>query len=66
MPITEELYDCNSASHVMKISTDHLRMLARAGKIACNKRGRKFIFTQSQLDAYRYGEPYTPKTKGKK
>lgn len=60
MSITEELYDCNSAAHMLKISTDHLRLLARAGKIACNKRGKKFIFTQSQLDAYRVGKPYMP------
>ena len=61
MPITEELYTCNQAAHILGMSSDNLRLLARLGRVACNKQGRKFFFSQSQIDRYRQGVPYQPK-----
>ena len=64
----EQVFTCNEAAHLLSVSTDHLRMLARTGKIACNKRNNRFFcFSQSQLDKYldqyKRSVPFIPKHK---
>jgi hypothetical protein len=64
----EQVYSCNEAAHALGISSDHLRMLARTGKIACNKLNHRFfVFTATQLEAYldeyKRSVPYVPKGK---
>ena len=57
----EPVFHCNAAAHILGMSSDNLRLLARTGKIACNKRCCCFVFSKDQLDCYRQGVPYQPK-----
>lgn len=62
MPNTKFLTTAE-ASHVLGVCGDHLRLLVRQGKIQCNKRGGRYVYSEKQLQKYAQGVPFAPKAK---
>lgn len=56
-------YTTNEAAAILGLGSDSLRIKIRAGAIPANKRGGRFVVSQSSIDRYLAGVPFVPKVK---
>lgn len=61
-----KVYTTEQVANILGLAPISVRDACRIGRIPCNRRGGRFVVTETQLRDYLTGQPYQPKPKNKK